>query len=396
MTSDAILVVDDDSHVLSSFRRQLGDRFNLTTVQSGNEAIDRVQRACEAKKPFAVVICDMRMPGIDGVETLEEIRTVSPNTVRLMLTGNADQQTAIDAINRGQIFRFYTKPFPLDQLGDGLEAALEQYRLVTAEQELLEKTVTGSVRMLAELISINDPVAQGTATRLREWIRILQTNFNMPYRWQLEIAASLVPLTHVVLPPELEAKRRQGLPLSDAERSVFERAPELARDLISNIPRLAKVAGIIYLQDRGYDGSGFPADGPKGQDIPLDARVIKILKDLAAATGGGRLTEAALSSLDEKSWLYDPVLLPKVQNCLRSLAQGKIEMVVELPLAALRAGHVIISDLKLSNGHMIIAANTELSQAQISRLRALRKIFTFVEPIKVAEASLQKEENDPE
>ena len=127
MTSDAILVVDDDSHVLSSFRRQLGDRFNLTTVQSGNEAIDRVQRACEAKKPFAVVICDMRMPGIDGVETLEEIRTVSPNTVRLMLTGNADQQTAIDAINRGQIFRFYTKPFPLDQLGEA-----EQIRISTA------------------------------------------------------------------------------------------------------------------------------------------------------------------------------------------------------------------------------------------------------------------------
>lgn len=394
MSSDAILVVDDDSHVLSAFRRQLGDRFNLTMAQSGSEAVDLVCRANEAKTPFSVIICDMRMPGMDGVETLEQIRTVSPNTVRLMLTGNADQQTAIDAINRGNIFRFYTKPFPLDQLADGLEAALEQYRLVTAEKELLEKTITGSVRMLADLISINDPVAQGTSTRLREWIRILQARFNMPFRWQLEMAASLVPLTHVVLPPELETKRRQGLPLTDAEKSVFERAPELARDLITHIPRLSKVARIIYLQDRGYDGSGFPADGPKGLDIPLDARIIKILKDLAVATGGGPLTEEALASLDNQSWLYDPVLLPKVQNCLRSLAEEKVEVRVELPLAALRAGHRILSDIKLSNGHLIMAANAELSQAQISRLRALRKIFTFVEPIAVAEASLQRAESE--
>jgi response regulator RpfG family c-di-GMP phosphodiesterase len=394
MMNERILVVDDDHHLLSSFRRQLGERFDITTAQNGKDAIALVHEALEIKSPFAVVLCDMRMPGIDGIETLEQIKELAPDTVRLMLTGNADQQTAIDSINRGQIFRFYTKPFPLDQLGDGLEAAIEQYRLVIAERELLEKTVTGSIKMLIDLMSLNDPVAYGLATRLREWIRILQKNFNMPYRWQLEVAASLVAVGHVALPPDLVTKKRKHGVLNDTEEMILERTPEIARDLLANIPHLSKVAKIVYLQDRGYDGSGFPADGPKGDAIPLDARILKILKDLAAASEGGPLTTEALESLDNQKQQYDPVLLVKVRTCLKALVSGQTTAVIELPVAALRSGHMVLSDVRLSNGHLIFPAHTELSHNQISRLQNLRKIFTFVEPVKIAESSVKKAESE--
>lgn len=390
--NDPILVVDDDHHLLSAFRRQLGERFDITTANNGKEAIAAVQGSLDRHAPFAVVICDMRMPGIDGVETLERIRELSPDTVRLMLTGNADQQTAIDSINRGHIFRFYTKPYPLDQLGDGLEQAIEQYRLISAERELLEKTVTGSIKMLTDLMSLNDPVAYGLATRLREWIGILQKNFNMPYRWQLEVAASLVAIGHVALPPDLVTKKRQRGVLSEVEESIIERAPEIARDLLNNIPRLSKVAEIILLQDRGYDGTGFPPNGPRGDAIPLDARILKILKDLAIAADGGPLTPEALASLDKNKNQYDPALLTRVRSCLKALVSGQAPAVVELPLAALRGGHVILSDVRLANGHVIFPAHTELSRGQIIRLQNLRKIFTFAEPVRVAEASLKNAE----
>lgn len=383
MMDERILVIDDDHHLLSGLRRQLSDTFDVTTAQGGAEALEAVQAATAAQTPFAVALCDMRMPGMDGIETLKRIKELAPDTVRIMLTGNADQQTAIEAINQGNIFRFYTKPYPVDQLRGGLEAACEQYRLVTAEKELLEKTLTGSIKVLVDIASMNDAVVAGLATRLREWVRLLTTEFKMPQRWQLEIAATLVPVGQVAIPPELIAKKRSGEALTELEQSLFERNPEAARNLLAHIPRLAKVSEIVYLQDRGFDGSGFPPDGPVGNDIPLDARLLKILKDLAEATDGGPLTKAAFAVLDRRRSQYDPVLLPKVSTCLERVVDMMPSTAMEVPLASLRAGQVVLSDIKLANGHLILSANTQLSGAQIERLQNLRKIFTFAEPVKV-------------
>ncbi|MDO8607621.1 MAG: response regulator [Phaeospirillum sp.] len=380
---ERILVIDDDHHLLSALRRQLSDTFDVTTAQGGAEALEAIQAATVAQTPFALALCDMRMPGMDGIETLKRIRDLAPDTVRIMLTGNADQQTAIEAINQGNIFRFYTKPYPVDQLREGLLAGCEQYRLVTAEKELLEKTLTGAIKVLVEIASMNDAVVAGLATRLREWVRLLTTEFKMPQRWQLDIAATLVPVGQVAIPPELVAKKRSGEPLTELEQSMFERNPEAARNLVAHIPRLAKVAEIIYLQDRGFDGSGFPADGPVGNDIPLDARLLKILKDLAEATEGGPLTKAAFAILDKRRSQYDPLLLPKVRACLERVVEMMPSASMEVPLASLRTGQLVLSDIKLANGHLILAANTQLSGAQIERLQNLRKIFTFIEPIKV-------------
>ena len=246
-----------------------------------------------------------------------------------------------------------------------------------------EKTLTGAIKVLVEIASMNDAVVAGLATRLREWVRLLTTEFKMPQRWQLDIAATLVPVGQVAIPPELVAKKRLGEPLTDLEQSIFERNPEAARNLVAHIPRLAKVAEIIYLQDRGFDGSGFPADGPVGNDIPLDARLLKILKDLAEATEGGPLTKAAFAILDRRRPQYDPVLLPRVRACLEKVVEMMPSASMEVPLASLRPGQFVLSDIKLANGHLILSANTQLSGAQIERLRNLRKIFTFVEPIKV-------------
>lgn len=381
--ADRILVIDDDHNLLSGLRRQLNDTFDITTAQGGAEALNEVQSAMTAQTPFAVALCDMRMPGMDGIETLKRIRELAPDTVRIMLTGNADQQTAIGAINQGNIFRFYTKPCPVEELRGGLEAGAEQYRLVTAEKELLEKTLTGAIKVLVDVASMNDAVVAGLATRLREWVRLLTTEFKMPQRWQLEIAATLVPVGQVAIPPELIAKQRSGEALTDLEKSLFERNPEAARNLIAHIPRLAKVAEIVYLQDRGFDGSGFPVDGPVGNAIPLDARLLKILKDLAEATDGGPLTKAAFAALERRRSQYDPVLLPKVRTCLERVVEMMPSTSMEVPLASLRTGQVVLSDVKLANGHLILAANTQLTVAQVERLQNLRRIFTFAEPIKV-------------
>jgi Response regulator containing a CheY-like receiver domain and an HD-GYP domain len=380
---ERILLVDDDHHLLSALRRQLDEWFDVETAQGGQQAIDIVTQAMAKRSPFAVVVSDMRMPGMTGIETLRQVRDLAPDSVRIMLTGNADQQTAIEAINQGAIFRFYTKPCTTERLQEGIEAAITQYRLVTAERELLENTLAGSIRVLVEVVALNDPIALGVANRLREWIRILTQEFKMPQRWRLEIAASLVSIGQVAIPPELMARKIRGEELSPDEQSIFEQAPATGRNLIAHIPRLSGVAELVYLQDRGYDGTGFPHDGPKGSAIPLDARLLKILKDLAHAMEGGELTKSAFAELDKRRSQYDPNLLSKVRTCLEGRGDVAAANSIDVPVAALRPSQEVLSDIRLSNGHLILAANTKLSVAQVERLRNLRRIYTFIEPIKV-------------
>jgi len=162
---ERVLLVDDDPHLLSALRRQLGDDFDIETATSGQEAIEAVRSAGAAGNPFAVVVSDMRMPGLDGIETLAKIREIAPETVRMMLTGNADQQTAIQAINRGNIFRFFNKPCPAVELFTGITDGIAQFRLVMGEGNLL-RTIQRTSRALKTLSAANS--ALGRADNLTD------------------------------------------------------------------------------------------------------------------------------------------------------------------------------------------------------------------------------------
>lgn len=382
--ADRVLIIDDDHHLLSSFRRQLSGQFDMTVAQGGQAGIEAVLAAQQERRPFAVVVSDMRMPGLDGIETLIRIHEIAPDTVRMMLTGNADQQTAVDAINQGHIFRFYNKPTSPEYLAVGLKAGIEQYRLVTAERELLEQTLAGSIKLLSDVMALNDPIAARLSTRLRDYVRRLTVEFKMPHRWPLEIAATLAPLGNAIIPTDILAKQRNGQQLSEVERSIIAHGPETARNLIANIPRLAKVAEIVYLQDRGFDGTGAPANGPKGADIPFDARLLKILKDLAAIveTTGAPNAEA-FAKMDKQRSIYDPQMLVKVRGCLQNTSEKMSYAVAQVAVIDLKAGQVLASEMKLDNGHVIFPAGTPLQAPEIERLRALSKIFSFVEPVEI-------------
>lgn len=130
--SERVLFVDDEAAVLEAFHRMLHGSFDLQTATSGGEGLQRL----EHEGPFAVVVSDMKMPGMNGAEFLARVRQKSPSTVRMLLTGHADLHTAIDAVNRGQILHFLTKPCPKAVLVAALNSGLDQYRTVVEEREL--------------------------------------------------------------------------------------------------------------------------------------------------------------------------------------------------------------------------------------------------------------------
>ena len=129
--NNQILFVDDDPNLLAALQRSLRRLFHFDTALGGPEALNTIA----THGPYAVIVADQSMPGMSGVELLEIVRQRAPDTVRVMLTGNADQQAAVDAVNRGAVFRFLNKPCPPEVLIPALEMALKQYELVHTERE---------------------------------------------------------------------------------------------------------------------------------------------------------------------------------------------------------------------------------------------------------------------
>ncbi len=133
--TDRILFVDDEKGVLDGYERLLRKEFYVSVAQSGQEALAVIRE----HGPFAVVISDMRMPGMNGAEFLSQVRAMAPHTVRMLLTGYTDLKAAIDAVNEGNIFRFLTKPSTKEVLIDAINIGLTQYHSAMAEVELLKK-----------------------------------------------------------------------------------------------------------------------------------------------------------------------------------------------------------------------------------------------------------------
>jgi serine phosphatase RsbU (regulator of sigma subunit) len=158
--TDKILFVDDDANLLASFRRQLRKQFQIETAIGGSEGLDLV----EQNGPYSVIVSDFRMPHMDGIEFLTRVREIEPDTVRIMLTGNADMQAAIQAVNEGNIFRFLTKPCSADVLGESLNTGIEQYQQVTREREYNEKSrhsMALAMEVQQDLIPKAEPTVEG-------------------------------------------------------------------------------------------------------------------------------------------------------------------------------------------------------------------------------------------
>ena len=346
--TEKVLLVDDDPNLLSALKRHYRKRFDLLTAKGADEALD----CFGDENVVAVAVVDMRMPGMDGLQLLQRTKEISPDTVQIMLTGNADQQTAVDAINQGSIFRFFNKPCAPEILGEGIEAGIAQYQLITAEQELLEHTLAGSVKVLVDVLSMIDPIGFGRSDRIREWAYVVARHLKLKQPWRLSMAAMLSQLGNITIPPEIMVKMSEGTALTDVEREIVDRAPGSARDLIANIPRLKPVSEVVYLQNKRFDGSGPPKDGPRGTDIPLEARILKILVDLETQTRGSRPTPEAFKTLSERGAEYDTKLLSNICRCLeaeKSDDENQETEEIELPVSLLVSGYTLQSDLKLEN-----------------------------------------------
>jgi response regulator RpfG family c-di-GMP phosphodiesterase len=377
-TRARILCVDDEPNVLDALRRTLHRTFDVTTAPGGEPGL----AAIAAGPPFAVVVADMRMPGMNGAAFLARVRERAPDTVRVLLTGHADLADTIAAVNEGNIFRFLAKPCPPDTLLAALGAAVAQHRLVTAERVLLEQTLHGSVKLVTDLLALASPAAFGRATRLKQQVSRLADHLGgVPDRWQVEVAAMLSQIGGITLPAATAEKLYHGEALAAAEQEMVAALPRLAGQLLASIPRLEAVCDILRHQAARFDGAGAPPDQPRGARLPWGARALKIAVDFDLLETRGVAGAEAVQTLRGRAGCYDPDLLSAFGDMLG--AGGAESEVLALRLHDVRTGMTFADDVTTRTGVLLIARGQEVTVSLLHRIRNFSDALGVREPIRM-------------
>jgi len=371
-----VLLVDDEPNVLASYKRQLRKDYDVDVALGGEEALKKTANS----GPYAVIVSDMRMPGMDGIQFLSRVRIEAPETVRMMLTGCTETEIAINAVNEGKIFRFLTKPIPPDVLSRALSEGVEQYRLIRAEKELLENTLRGSIKVLIDVLSLVNPTAFGRASRVRRLACQVYEELEGDKMWEMEIAAMLSQVGCVTVPEEILAKIFQGGTLTEEERQMFTAHPQVGSALIANIPRLESAAEIIRYQEKRFDGSGLPSDDVKGELIPLGARVLKVVLDLDALTASGTESAAALIKLKNREGWYDPAAVGAIERILVTQIKYSAR---SIRADSLTSNMILAENVMTKAGTLVIAKGQEVTPSVKVRLKNFSKNVGIREPFKV-------------
>jgi response regulator RpfG family c-di-GMP phosphodiesterase len=373
---ERILFVDDDPNILAAFQRQLRKYFLVHTAQGGKEGLMTV----EGNEPFAVIVSDLRMPEMDGIQFLSRVRQTAPNSVRIMLTGNADLPTAISAVNEGNIFRFLTKPCQQDALVKALSDGVRQYQLIIAERELLEKTLRGSIKVLSEILHLLNPEAFGRASRITRHARKIASAMGITKVWQIETAAALSQIGCVILPETALKKLYSGEVLTPEESQLFAMHPYVGSDLLSHIPRMETIAKIIANQEKSFEEPQ-PPGGPKQDgEIPLGARILKAVLDFDTCKARGVSDGEAFSRLSKGTPRYDPAVLAAFHEVLVDESHDEERVV---GVEDLIDGMILAQDVRLVDGRMLVARGYEVNRTLRERLKNFATRTGIKEPIYV-------------
>lgn len=376
-----ILCVDDDVNLLSGIKRVLRNKFEFDLASNGDQGLTFLAE----RGPYAVMVVDMRMPGMNGIEFLTKAQEKAPDTVRIMLTGNADQQTAVAAVNGGHVYQFLTKPCSPDQLEIALNRGIKQYELIMAERELLEQTLNGSAKVLTDILAVVEPQSFGRSQQLRELMHLyIQTPNDRS--WELELAALLAPIGSVTVPPNLLNKRNSGEPMTEEEVGILEKMPEFASRLVQQIPRLETVSKIILYQHKHFDGTGFPQDECASDAIPIGSRILKVLNDLLDLEARGDTRDVALQKMQQCSGIYDPKVLDAA--FLRFDAYLAKPTLVKRTVRSvmpdeLKVGQVLFSSVYTKDDMLVIKKGTMVSLMVFERLQNFARLGALRVPLEI-------------
>lgn len=270
-----VLFVDDEQNVLESYRRMLRSHFKVVTALGGVAGLESLTQ----EGPFAVVVSDIKMPHMDGIEFLSKVKEKFPKVIRMVLTGYADLDTAINAVNHGDIFRFLTKPCDNNDLVNALISGIEQYQMTQAAQELelvrrMKDGMEGTLRAFTRLVEFRDPYTAGHMDRTAEISSLIATRLGMDTdaTQGLHLAALVHDIGKIAVPSGILNKPGS---LSDAEFAIIKAHPLVGAEIFQSLETDWPIGRIIVEHHERIDGSGYP-NGLYDDEILQESKILAV------------------------------------------------------------------------------------------------------------------------
>ncbi len=372
MTKDRyVLCVDDEPLLLEGLERTLRESFEVVTETKPLAALALLEKK---EHDFVAIVSDMRMPLMDGAKFLSCAAEIAPNSTRVLLTGHAELNAAIAAVNTGRVFRFLCKPCPPNELITALEAAAEQHQLRTSEKVLLEQTLTGTVRLLSEVLMLVAPRIFTRNQRIQTYVLYLAQRLGRTDPWRFELAACLNMIGCVGLPEDTFNRALAGTTLNDQESRAFAEHPLTAHRLVSKIPRFEDIAEMLRLQSDAVGGTDV------SPDVDLGARMLRVARAVEQLVAQGVSEPEAVAKL-----LLDArpseVELFKLLGEFRAVALTND--VKELRVAQMTAHMVLEDDVTTKTGVIVVLGKKQLTQLLLERLIRFSRAGLLIEPVRV-------------
>jgi CheY-like chemotaxis protein len=351
-----VLCVDDEPRVVEGLALHLRRDYRVSTANGAQRALQVLK---ENGAP-AVIVSDMRMPGMDGATLLKHVRHLHPETTRILLTGDPGRDVAMAAVNEGQIFRYLTKPCAPDQLRTAIEAGVAHHRLLVAEKVLLQETLIGCIRALIDILAITNPVAFGRATRVKRLATELAAAMGTTGFWQLEAAAMLSQIGYISLPTELVEKLYYGKRLTPEERVLADGAPQVAQKLLGRIPRLEPVLEILAASQQ------VKGDVPEGL-IKTGAGILRLVLEYDTHIAQSRPVNEAITAIRSQTLRHDGKLVERLER-LVGASVGAQEL-TEVAVGGVVPGMVFMDDLRTHVGTLLVPKGFEVTETFLERMR---------------------------
>lgn len=404
----SVLLVDDEARILSALHRLLHEKYHVEKTESPEHALERLK-----EEEFALLITDQRMPLMEGTELCAYAAEVAPETKRVILTGYSDMKAALDAINRGAVYRFMLKPWRDEEMLHMVEEAVRHYNLaeenrrlnaLTAHQNIelqhlngrlaefntklqekvfertgeitkLNEKITryfrGTIDLLARLAAMHSQVLGNHGKRVAELAVAIGRAVNLGERdlANLEIAAMLHDIGKIGLDPRILSEEGG----SDHARAVLRTHPAEGAGLIARIPGMEAAADMVRHHHEAYSGEGYP-DGLQGEAIPIGSRIIAVanafdnyvnLKSRYPEADA----EAAMRYIEAHRERLDPALVRVLDALMES---GQLDVPeseeVEIAIRELRAGMVLSRELRTGRGVLLMERNEMVSADALNDL----------------------------
>ena len=326
-----VLVVDDDQFALRGMARALeSESYQIVTAASGSEALDLLKQ-----DSFDLVLTDLKMPDVDGLEVLRQTREVAPQAVVLMLTGYSSLESAIEALREGA-YDYLVKPCSTDELKLKIERGLERVRLAEerqrAEEELrqsyvkLQRVLEGTVHTLVAAIEMRDPYTAGHQRRVAQLACAIANEMGLSEE-QIEgirMAALIHDMGKITVPAEILSK---PTPLSDHERGLIKNHAQVGHDVLKEMDFPWPLAQIVLQHHERLDGSGYP-QGLSDEEIMLEARILAVADVVEAMASyrpyrPARGLDKALEEISQnRGVLYDTEV---VDVCLKLFTEKRFK-----------------------------------------------------------------------